>query len=156
MTTPQLLSDIANVMLLLAPSAAVLCLVLAGISLRQETSGVNFAIGGGFTKWMFWAVVFVTLPGLLTWFSSSGVNVPSLGGGISSSWLSTFQTDVSGFVQNLVVARMVLAKSGGGMGRVPAWTIVDSPQFPPTAHNWKEGTGPVMWDLEVIAPVCGG
>ena len=30
MQTPQLLTDIANVMMLLAPSAALLCLVLAG------------------------------------------------------------------------------------------------------------------------------
>jgi len=77
MQTPQLLTDIANVMMLLAPSAALLCLVLAGISLRRDTGGVNFAIGGGFTKWMFWAVIFVTLPGLLIWFSNSGVSVPS-------------------------------------------------------------------------------
>jgi len=84
MQTPQLLTDIANVMMLLAPSAALLCLVLAGISLRHG-GGVNFAIGGGFTKWMFWAVIFVTLPGLLIWFSNSGVSVPSLGGGISSA-----------------------------------------------------------------------
>ena len=108
MQTPQLLTDIANVMMLLAPSAALLCLVLAGISLRHETGGVNFAIGGGFTKWMFWGVIFVTLPGLLIWFSNSGVSVPSLGGGISSSWLSSFETSVSGFVQNFVVARMAL------------------------------------------------
>ena len=65
-------------------------------------------MGGGFTKWMFWAVIFVTLPGLLTWFGNSGVSVPSLGGGISSSWLSSFETSVSGFVQNFVVARMAL------------------------------------------------
>ena len=108
MQTPQLLTDIANVMMLLAPSAALLCLVLAGISLRHETGGVNFAIGGGFTKWMFWAVIFVTLPGLLIWFSNSGVSVPSLGGGISSAWLSSFETSMSSFVQNLVMARMVL------------------------------------------------
>ena len=108
MQTPQLLSDIANAMMLLAPSAALLCLVLAGISLRHETGGVNFAIGGGFTKWMFWAVIFVTLPGLLIWFSNSGVRVPSLGGGISTAWLSSFETDVSSFVQNLVIARMIL------------------------------------------------
>jgi len=108
MQTPQLLTDIANVMMLLAPSAALLCLVLAGISLRRDTGGVNFAIGGGFTKWMFWAVIFVTLPGLLIWFSNSGVSVPSLGGGISSAWLSSFETSMSSFVQNLVMARMVL------------------------------------------------
>ncbi len=104
MQTPQLLTDMADVMILLAPSAALLCLVLAGMSLRR----VNFAMGGGFTKWMFWAVIFVTLPGLLTWFGNSGVSVPSLGGGISSSWLSSFETSVSGFVQNFVVARMAL------------------------------------------------
>src|ERR1035441_3552406 len=69
MQTPQLLTDIANVMMLLAPSAALLCRVLAGISLRHG-GGVNFAIGGGFTKWMVWAVIFVTLPGLLIWFRS--------------------------------------------------------------------------------------
>ncbi len=107
MQTPQLLTDIANVMMLLAPSAALLCLVLAGISLRHG-GGVNFAIGAGFTKWMFWAVIFVTLPGLLIWFSSSGVSIPSLGGGISSAWLSRFETNVSGFVTNFVMARMVL------------------------------------------------
>jgi hypothetical protein len=107
MRTPQLLTDIANLMLLLAPSASLLCLVLAGISLRRETGGISFVIGGGFTKWMFWAVVFLTLPALLTWFTSFGVNVPSLGGSISSSWLASFQSDVSRFFQDFVMARMV-------------------------------------------------
>lgn len=107
MQTPQLLTDIANVMLLLAPSASLLCLALAGISLRRETGGISFVIGGGFTKWMFWAVVFLTLPALLTWFTSFGVNVPSLGGSISYSWLASFQSDVSRFFQDFVMARMV-------------------------------------------------
>jgi hypothetical protein len=106
MTTPQLLTDIANTMVLLAPSAAFLCLVMAGISLRQDGGGVSFVIGGGFSKWMFWAIVFITLPGLLNWFSSSGVNVPSLGGSIGSSWLASFETAVSGFVQNFIVSRL--------------------------------------------------
>jgi hypothetical protein len=107
MQTPQLLTDIANLMLLLGPSASLLCLVLAGISLRRETGGISFVIGGGFTKWMFWAVVFLTLPALLTWFTSFGVNVPALGGSIGSSWVANFQNDVSTFFQNFVMARMV-------------------------------------------------
>src|SRR5579884_340649 len=61
MTTPQLLTDIANLMLLLAPSASLLCLALAGVSLRRETGGISFVIGSGFMKWMFWAVVFLTM-----------------------------------------------------------------------------------------------
>src|SRR5437879_5850557 len=93
MAVPQLLNDIVNLLLLMAPSAALLCLVLAGISLRREGGGISFLIGGGFTKWMFWAVVMLTLEPLLSWFSSFGVGVPLPGGGIGASWLASFQTD---------------------------------------------------------------
>src|SRR5579875_1007441 len=108
MTTPQLLTDIANLMLLLAPSASLLCLALAGVSLRRETGGISFVIGSGFMKWMFWAVVFLTLPSLLSLFGAFGVNVPALGGSISSPWLAGFESDISSFVQNFVIARMVV------------------------------------------------
>ncbi len=55
MAIPQLLNDIIQVLLHLAPAASLVALVLAGISLRRE-GGTTFSIGGGFTKWMFWAV----------------------------------------------------------------------------------------------------
>ena len=106
MAVPQLLNDIVNVLLLLAPSAALLCLVLAGISLRREGGGISFVIGGAFTKWMFWAVVFLTLEPLLSWFSSFGVGVPLPGGGVASSWLASLQTDVANFVTSFVVGRL--------------------------------------------------
>jgi len=106
MAVPQRLNDIVNLLLLLAPSAALLCLVLAGISLRREGGGISFLIGGGFTKWMFWAVVFLTLAPLLSWFSSFGVGVPLPGGGIQSSWLASMLADVGNFVTNFVVGRL--------------------------------------------------
>src|SRR5437016_1723661 len=109
MTTPQLLEDVISALLLLAPSAALLSLVLAGVSLRREGT-LSFVIGGGFTKWMFWAVVFLTLQPLLSWFTSFGVAVPlPLGatGGIATGWLANFQADVAQFVTNFVVQRMV-------------------------------------------------
>lgn len=106
MGTPQLLNDMISVLLLLAPSAALLSLVLAGVSLRREGT-MTFAIGGGFTKWMFWAVVFLTLQPLLSWFTSFGVAVPLPSGGISTSWLGNFQSDLSQFVSNFVVQRLV-------------------------------------------------
>ena len=109
MATPQLLNDVISVLLLLAPSAALLSLVLAGVSLRREGT-MTFAIGGGFTKWMFWAVVFLTLQPLLSWFTSFGVAVPlpsGAPGGIATGWLANFQADVSQFVTNFVVQRMV-------------------------------------------------
>lgn len=106
MAVPQLLNDIINTLLLLATPAALVSLVLAGISLRRE-GGTTFLIGGGFTKWMFWSVVFMTLTPLLSWFSSFGVSVPLPGGGIGAPWLSSFQSDVSNFVNNFVMARLV-------------------------------------------------
>jgi hypothetical protein len=106
MGTPQLLNDVISVLLLLAPSAAMLSLVLAGVSLRREGT-LTFAIGGGFTKWMFWAIVFLTLQPLLSWFTSFGIAVPLPSGGIATSWLANFQSDVSQFVSNFVVQHLV-------------------------------------------------
>ena len=87
MPTTQLLNDVISLLLLLAPSAALVSLVLAGVTLRRE-GGTVFAIGGGFTKWMFWAVVFLTLQPLLTWFSSFGIALPLPSGGIGTPWLA--------------------------------------------------------------------
>ena len=106
MAVPQLLNDIIQVLLQLAPAAALVALVLAGISLRRE-GGTTFLMGGSFTKWMFWVVVFVTLVPLVGWFSSVGVAAPMPSAGIGTSWLSSFQSDVSNFVTTFVAGRMV-------------------------------------------------
>jgi hypothetical protein len=105
MAVPQLLNDIIQVLLQLAPAASLVALVLAGVSLRRE-GGTTFLIGGGFTKWMFWVVVFATLVPLLGWITSFGVAAPLPAGGIGTSWLSSFQSDMSSFVANFVVGRM--------------------------------------------------
>ena len=106
MQTPQLLNDTISVLLLLAPSAALLSLVIAGISLRREGT-MTFAIGGGFTKWMFWAIVFLTLRPLLSWFTLFGIPVPLPGGGIATGWLANLQADLAQFVTSFVVQRLV-------------------------------------------------
>ena len=106
MPVPQLLNDVISVLMLLTPSAAVLSLVLAGVSLRREGT-MTFAIGGGFTKWMFWAVIFLTLQPLLSWFTSFGVSTQLPSGGIATGWLSNFQTDLSQFISHFVVQRLV-------------------------------------------------
>jgi hypothetical protein len=106
MAVPQLLTDIIQVLLQLAPAASLVAMVLAGISLRQE-GGTTFLIGGSFTKWMFWAIVFVTLGPLLGWFTSFGVATPLPSGGIGTSWLASFESDVSNFVTTFVAGRMV-------------------------------------------------
>jgi hypothetical protein len=106
MPIPQLLNDIIQILVQLAPAAALVSLVLAGLALRRE-GGVTFLMSEGFTKWMFWAVMFATLGPLLGWFTSFGVAAPLLGGGIGSSWLASVQSDISSFVTNFVVSRIV-------------------------------------------------
>jgi hypothetical protein len=105
MAVPQLLNDVIQVFLQLATAAALVALILAGISLGRE-GGTTFLIGGSFTKWMFWTVVFVTLVPLVGWFSSFGVAAPLPSGAIGTSWLSSFQSAVSNFVTNFVVGRL--------------------------------------------------
>lgn len=105
MAVPQLLNDIIQVLLGLAPAASLVALVLAGVSLRRE-GGTTFLIGGTFTKWIFWAVLFVALVPMLGWFSSFGVNTQVPSGGVATSWLASFETDVSSFVTSFIVGRV--------------------------------------------------
>jgi hypothetical protein len=100
-----MLLDIIRMLLALAAPASLLCLVLAGIALRRE-GGSNFSIGGGFSKYMFWAVIFLTLPQLLGWFPSLGVPTSLPGGGIGIGWMSSFAADVNTFVTNFVVNQL--------------------------------------------------
>jgi len=106
MLTPQLLNDVISLLLLLAPSAAFVSLMLAGIALRKDGSAA-FVIGGSFAKWMFWAVVFLTLQPLLTWFTSFGIPTSLSSGAISTAWLANIQSDIASFVSNFVVGRIV-------------------------------------------------
>ena len=59
-------------------------------------------IGGNFAKWMFWAIVFLTLPQLISWFPSFGVPASLPGGGIGTGWMANLQSDLANFVQNFV------------------------------------------------------
>ncbi len=62
MAVPQLVLDAIRFLLALAAPAALGALVLAGIALRREGT-TSFSVGGGgFSKWMFWAIVMITLP----------------------------------------------------------------------------------------------
>jgi hypothetical protein len=105
MNPPQLITDFMQLLVLLAPSAAAICLVLAGLSLRQGSIPDAF-IGGNFAKWMFWAIVFLTLPQLISWFPSFGVPASLPAGGIGTGWMATLQADLANFVQNLVIKRL--------------------------------------------------
>lgn len=105
MNVPQVLVDIMNLLLALAVPAAICTMVLAGVALRQE-GGVNFEAGGRFQRWILWSVILLTLPQILSWLASQGITMPAQGGGVSSAWASGVQTAFTGFVTNIVVAKL--------------------------------------------------
>jgi hypothetical protein len=106
MTLPQIIVDLLTLLFDLAVPAAICTMVLAGIALRQE-GGVNFQTGGKFQRWVLWSVILLTLPQFLSWFAAQGITMPAQGGGIGSAWVASLQTSFSGFVSNVVVAKLI-------------------------------------------------
>ena len=107
MAVPQFILDGIRLLLALAAPASLVALVLAGIALRREGT-TSFSIGGGgFSKWMFWAIVMITLPQIFGWFAFWGIGAPLPGGGIGNGWMSAFSNDATNFVNNFVIARLV-------------------------------------------------
>ena len=106
MTLPQIIVDLLTLLFDMAVPAAICTMVLAGIALRQE-GGVNFQTGGKFQRWALWSVILLTLPQFLSWFAAQGIAMPAQGGGISSSWIASLQTSFSGFVSNVMVAKLI-------------------------------------------------
>jgi hypothetical protein len=107
MPIPQLLADVVRLLIELLPAMALVCLVLAGLSLRFE-GGTIFSIGGSFTKWVLWSVIFLMLPGLLLWFTFFGLPVPSSPGAIGTDWMDAIRTDVSSFIQSFIIDRVTI------------------------------------------------
>src|SRR6266581_4195659 len=107
MTTPQMLNDLVRLLIQVAPAMALIALLLAGIALRLE-GGSIFTIGGGFTKWMFWAIVMVALPQLLLWFNFFGVPTPASSGGIGTTWIAGLRDDVTTFINSFVIGRLAI------------------------------------------------
>jgi hypothetical protein len=106
MTLPQIIVDLLALLFDMAVPAAICTMVLAGIALRQE-GGVNFQTGGRFQRWILWSVIFLTLPQFLSWFAAQGITMPAQGGGIGSAWVANLQASFSGFVSNVVVAKLI-------------------------------------------------
>jgi hypothetical protein len=105
-TLPQIIVDLMKLLFDMAVPAAICTMVLAGIALRQE-GGVNFQAGGKFQRWMLWSVILLTLPQFLSWFAAQGISLPPQGGNISSPWVASVETSLTGFVSNVLVSRLI-------------------------------------------------
>lgn len=106
MTLPQILVDLMKLLFDMAVPAAMCTMVLAGIALRQE-GGVNFQTGGKFQRWIVWSVILLTLPQLLSWFAAQGISMPPQGGNINSPWVAGVESSFTGFIGDVVVAKIV-------------------------------------------------
>jgi hypothetical protein len=147
----NLINDGIGFLLALAPVAAAIALVLAGLALRREGS---FLQGGRFGLWIFWAIVFLTVPQLLLWFSGFGLNVPiSPGGG--TAFLNVLRVDLTNFVNQFLVgvfapvmaAWMVLrAVIDVAEGRSPLYSVLGAMFLLSVAstltllQSWNSGT----------------
>ena len=46
-------------------------------------------------------------PQFLSWFAAQGISMPPQGGNISSPWVNSVETSFTGFISNVVVARLI-------------------------------------------------
>ena len=106
MTLPEIVADLMKLLFDMAVPAAICTMALAGIALRQE-GGVNFQLGGKFQKWALWSVILLTLPQFLSWFAAQGISMPAQSGSIGSPWVASLESSVTGFISNIVVARLI-------------------------------------------------
>lgn len=89
------------------------------------------SVGSSFSKWMFWAIVFLTLPHLIAWFPSFGVPAPLPGGGVGTGWLANLQADISNFVQNFVLSRLAVSLAAFLVLRAILDTVQGGHPLPP-------------------------
>jgi len=108
MPVPQFLNDLLALLLRLAPVAATLTLVAAGLSLRSE-GGMNFHIQGKTGKWIVWTVILLTVPQILQWIGAQGINIPGNPGSISAGWMNTIYSAFQQFVNFIVTSFIPVA-----------------------------------------------
>jgi hypothetical protein len=135
MQLPSIIGSIINLLLGLASIAGLGSLILAGWSLRQEGLGANFQVGGSFLRYVFWAGIFLTLPGIFTWLNANGVSVQQETTGVPSGYMQQIESVIETFVTDMVLNHLVpvlaaaLVLKGvldASEGHVPTGSIVAS------------------------------
>jgi hypothetical protein len=104
--------------------------------------------------WIFWAIVFLTLPQLLLWFSGFGLNVPIAPSG-GTAFLNVLRIDLTSFVNDFVVGvfapvmaawMVLLAVIDIAEGRSPLYSVLGSMFLLSVAstltllQSWNSGT----------------
>jgi hypothetical protein len=90
-----------------APYMALGCFVAATVTFRTG-GGTNFDLGGGYVKWLFWAMLFLSLQGLPNFMSLIGIPwKPPTATSASQAYLAPLQTMVQNFTNNYLVKVLI-------------------------------------------------
>ncbi len=107
MQLPSIIGSVINLLLGLASIAGLGSLIIAGWSLRQEGLGANFQVGGSFLRYVLWAGIFLTLPGIFSWLNANGVSVQGETTGVPSGYMQQIETVIETFVTDMVLNHLV-------------------------------------------------
>lgn len=173
----QILQAIYGLLISAGATISLGCLVMAGLKLREE-GGINFHAGGGFFKWILWAAIFLTLPGIPVWLRAEGIHVPVLTG-TTAPYTAGIQRIIGGFVVDYLVGRIVpilaslllfKALLDNTEGRTPmpsviaAMFLLSVQGIYNLAHGWATNnayaTADLLWSMSsylftTISPIVG-
>jgi hypothetical protein len=111
MEPPKLLLDAIGILMLLRIPAALICLYKAALSLGGGAT-VSRVFSGPFSKWMGWAIVFITVPQLLLWFSDVGLDTSMVTSDIQGTWLASAEKAFDQFTRELIIQSLARAIAG--------------------------------------------
>jgi len=104
---PPFLTGLYGLLIGAAPYMGLGCFVAAAVSFRSG-GGANFEIGGGFTNWIFWGMVFLALPSIPLFLKAAGIPwQPPGSSSVSQAYLSGLLNLVQYFTNNYLVSHLV-------------------------------------------------
>lgn len=177
---PPFLTGLYGLLIGAAPYMALGCFVAAAVSFRSG-GGLNFEFGGGFTKWIFWGMVFLSLPAIPTFLTAAGIPLQTPGtSSTSSPYLSGLLGLVQNFTSNYLVSHLVpvvgaalvlkaLLDSAEGNSPIPSlvsallvlsvqalWTMAQSWSLSSDQYGVADGLmNLVNWFGSNVCPVAG-
>lgn len=174
----EIIQAIYGLLLAAGPPLSLGCFVMAGLKLREE-GGINFHAGRGFTKWLFWAAIFLTLPGIAAFVNHAGVYVPASLTPTQAPYTSGIENALSVFINSYLVGRIVpilaalllfkaLMDHSEGHSPIPsivsAMFLLSVEGIYHLAQGWATGspyaTADLLWSMSsylfsVISPIVG-
>lgn len=106
------IATIVSLLMNIAPIMSLGCIIAAGFSLRGD-GGASIHLGGNFSRWMIWSLIFLCLPGLPSLMSALGFSVLQVPGGAAGGGaVGLITTAVTTFVQTFLLGKLAPIVAG--------------------------------------------